>query len=87
METIQMIQKALGDNARSEVQIKLWRKHFKDGRASAESDLCSSRPATSRTPENIECVQAALNKDQPLTVVEIQSSSEVPPASLWVVGS
>ena len=31
VETIQMIQKALGDDAMSAAQIKVWHKHFKDG--------------------------------------------------------
>ena len=40
---------------------------FKDGWESVESDSCSGRLATSRTPENVEHVQAAINKDQWLT--------------------
>ena len=58
-----MIHKAFGDDAMSAAQIKVWRKCFKDGRESVESDSCFGRPATSRTPENVECVQAAINKD------------------------
>ena len=45
-------------------QIKVWHKCFKDGRESVESDLCSRRPATNRTPENVEHVQASITKDQ-----------------------
>ena len=59
-----MIQKALGDDAISAAQIKMWHRHFKGGRESVESDLCSGRPAVSRTPEHIECVGAAVSKDQ-----------------------
>ena len=58
-----MIQKAFEDDAMNAVQIKVWHKHFKDGRDSVESDPCSGGPATSRTPENVECVWAAINKD------------------------
>ena len=58
-----MIQKALGDNVMSAAQIKVWHKCFKDGRESVESDPRSGRPATSRTPETVERVQAAINKD------------------------
>ena len=47
-----MIQKSFGDDVMSAAQIKLW--HFKDGRESVESDPRSGRPATSRTPENVE---------------------------------
>ena len=58
-----MSQKAFGDNAMSAVQIKVRLRHFKDGQESAESDPCSGRPAASRTPQNAELVQAAINKD------------------------
>ena len=63
METIQMIQMVFGDDAMSTVQIKVWHKRFKDGQESVDSDPCSGRPATSRTPENVEHVRAAINKD------------------------
>ena len=48
------------DDAMSTVQIK----HLKDGQESVESHPHSGRPATSRTPENVEHVQAAINKDR-----------------------
>ena len=73
METIQMIQKAFEDDAMSTVQIKVWHKHFKDGQVPVESDPCSRSPARSRTPENVEHVQAAINKDQWLTVQELEA--------------
>ena len=63
-ETVQMIQRAFGDDAVSAVQIKLWHKCFKDGREPFENDRRSGRPGTSRTPENVERVRAALNKDR-----------------------
>ena len=53
MDTIQMIQKAFGDDAMSAAQIKAWHKHFKDGQESVESYPHSGRPATSRTPETV----------------------------------
>ena len=59
-----MIQKAFRDGAMSARQIKVWHKCFKDGRESVESDPRSARPAMSRTPENVELVWAAINKDQ-----------------------
>ena len=52
-----MLQKAFGDDTMGAVQVKLWHECFKDGQGSVESDPCSGRPATSRTPENVECVQ------------------------------
>ena len=63
-----MIQKAFGEDAMSAAQIKMWHKCFKDGRESVESDPHSGRSATSRTPENVERVWAAINKDWRLTV-------------------
>ena len=58
-----MIQKAFEDDAMNAVQIKVWHKHFKDGRDSVESDPRSGRPAASRTLESVERVWAATNKD------------------------
>ena len=52
-------------------QIKVWHKHFKDGQESVESDPCSGRPAKVRTPEHAEHVQAAIIKNQQLTVGEL----------------
>ena len=63
-----MIQKFWGDDAMSTVQIKVWHKCFKDGQESVESDPWSGRPAPSTTPENVERVRDAINKDQRVTV-------------------
>ena len=38
-----------------------------------ESDPCSGRPSTSRTPQDVERVQAAINKDQRLTLQELEA--------------
>ena len=59
-----MIPKTFGDDAISVVQIKVWHKCFKDCQESVESDPCSGRSATSKTPENVERVWAAINKNQ-----------------------
>ena len=67
-ETIRMIPKAFRDDAVSAAQTKAWQRCFKDGRESVERDPHSGRPATSTTPENVECVRAAINKDRRLTV-------------------
>ena len=63
-KSIQMIHKAFRDDAMSAAQIKLWHKYFQDSQESVEGDPCSGRPTTGRTPENVECVWAAVNKDQ-----------------------
>ena len=73
-----MIQKAFGDNAMSAVQIKVWHRCFNDCQESVESDLCSGRPEASRTPENVERVWAAINKDQRLTVRELEADLGIP---------
>ena len=62
-----MIQKAFWDDAMSVAQVKVWHKCFKDSRESVESGSHSGRPATNRTPENVEHVRAAINKDRQLT--------------------
>ena len=72
-----MIQNAFGEGM-SAAQIKVWPKHFSDGRESVESDPRSGRPATSRTPENVERVGAAVNKDRQLTVRELEAGLGIP---------
>jgi len=71
-ETIPMIKKAFVDDSMSEAQIKLWYRCFKDGRESVESNQRSGRRSTSRTPENVERVRAAINKNRRLTVRELE---------------
>ena len=68
-----MIQKAFGGDEMSTEQIKGWHKCFRDGQESIESDPHSGRPATSKTPENVEHVWAAINKDLQLTVQELEA--------------
>ena len=68
-----MIQKAFGDDAMSAAQIKVWHRCFKDDQESVEIDPHSGRPATSKTPENVEWVQAADNEDRRLTVRELEA--------------
>ena len=77
-KTIQMFQKAFRDDAMSAVQIKVWYKRFKDGQESVESDPCSGRLTTSRTPENVEYVLAAINKDRQLTVQKLEADLGIP---------
>ena len=58
--------------------IKMWHKCFKDGQESPESDPYSGSPATSRTPENVDHIQAIVNQDQWLTVQELQADLGIP---------
>ena len=74
-------QKAFRDDAMNEVQIKMWHRCFKDGRESVESGPHPGSPATSRTPANVKCVWAAINKDQRLTVRELEADLGIPKAT------
>ena len=51
-------------------------------RQSVESGPRSGRPATSRTPENVERVWAAINKDWRLTVRELEADLGIPKTTL-----
>ena len=57
-----MSQKSFGDDAMSAAQIEVWHNCYKSGQESVETDLCSERPSTNRTPENAEYVWAAINQ-------------------------
>lgn len=72
-QTIGMIMKAFRDDSVSEAQIKVWYQRVRDGRDPLESDRRSGRPATSRTPENVKHVQAAINENRRSTVPELVS--------------
>jgi len=77
-----MIKKAFGDDSISETQIKFWYRRFKEGRESFESDPRSGRPSSSRTPENVERVRAAINKNRRLTVRELEEDLGIPKTSV-----
>jgi hypothetical protein len=73
-----MIKKAFGDNSVNEVQIQLLYRRFNHGRESAESDSLCGRPSKSRTPENVERVRAANNKNRRLTAQELEKDVGIP---------
>jgi len=73
-----MIKKAFGDDSMSEAQIKFWYRHFKNGQESFESDQRSGRPSTSRIPEYVERVRAAINENRRLTVRELEEDLGIP---------
>ena len=62
-ETIQMMQKAFGNERMSKTRIKEWFNRFKGGRASVDSDSRSGRPSTTKTLDNIERVRLAIEGD------------------------
>jgi len=63
-----MIKKAFRDDSMSKAQIQLWYKSFKGGWESVQIDKRSGRSSTSRTPENLERMWAAINENQQLKV-------------------
>ncbi|PNF40093.1 hypothetical protein B7P43_G10714 [Cryptotermes secundus] len=69
-ETIRKIQQAFGDDAMGVTQIKEWFNRFKHGRMSADSDLRSGRPSTSRHADVIEKVRTLIMEDRRLAIRE-----------------
>ena len=63
-ETIQMMQKAFGNECMSKTRIKEWYNRFKGGRTSVDSDSRSGRPSTTKTLDNIERVRLSIEGDR-----------------------
>ena len=70
-ETIQMMQKASGNECMSKARIKEWYNRFKGGRTSVDSDSRSVRSSTTKSLDNIERVRFAIEVDRRLTVPEL----------------
>ncbi|KAL4105054.1 hypothetical protein QTP88_020329 [Uroleucon formosanum] len=81
-ETIQMLQKAFGDDCMGKTQIKEWFKRFKNGRTSVASDPRSGRPSTGKTSDNVECVRAAIEQDHRLTTRELEDDLGIPKSTV-----
>ena len=77
-ETIQMMQKAFGNECMSKTRIKEWYNRFKGGRTSVDSDSRSGRPSTRKTLDNIERVRLAIEGDRWLTVRELENDLGIP---------
>ena len=69
-ETIQMIQKAYGNECMSKTRIKEWYNRFKEGRTSVDSGSRSVRPSTTKKLDNIERARLAIKGNRRLTVSE-----------------
>ena len=63
-ETIQMMQKAFGNECMSKTRIKEWYNCFKGGRPSVDSDYRSGRPSTTKTLGNIERLRFAIEQNR-----------------------
>ena len=82
-ETIQMIQKAFGNECMSKIRIKEWYNRFKGSRTSTISDSRSGRPSTTKTLDNIERVRFAIEGDRRLTVRELENDLGKPKTTVW----
>ena len=63
-ETIQMMQKAFGNECMSKTRIKEWYNRFKGGRTFVDSDSRPGRPSTTKTLDNIEWMRLAIEGDR-----------------------
>ena len=77
-ETIQMMQKAFGNECRSKTRRKESYNRFKGGRTFVDSDSQSGRPSTTKTFDNIERVRLAIEGDRRLTVRELENDIGIP---------
>ena len=84
-KTIQMMQKAFGNECMSKTRIKEWYNRFKGGRTSVDSDSRSGRPSTTKTLDNIERVRLAIEGDRRLTVRELENDLGIPKTTVWEI--
>ena len=84
-ETIQMMQKAFGNECMSKRRIKKWYNRFKRGRTSVDSDSRSGRPSTSKSLDNIEWVRLAIEGNRRLTVRELENDLGIPKTTVWEI--
>ena len=84
-ETIQMMQKAFGNECMSKTRINVWYNRFKGGRTSVDSDSRSGRPSTTKTLDNIEQVRLAIEGDRRLTVCELENDLGIPKTTVWEI--
>ena len=84
-ETIQMMQKAFGNECMNKTRIKEWYSHFKEGRTSIDSDSRSGRPLMTKILDNIELVRLAIKGDRRLTVRELENDLGIPKTTVWEI--
>ena len=84
-ETIQMMQKAFGNECMSKTRIKEWYNRFKGGRNFVDSDSRSGRPSTTKALDNIERVRLAIGGDRRLTVRELENDLGIPKTTVWEI--
>ena len=84
-ETIQMMQKAFGNECMIKTRIKEWYNRFKGDRTSVDSDSRSNRPLTTKTLDNIERVRLTIEGDRRLTVRELENDLGIPKTTVWEI--
>ena len=84
-ETIQMMQKAFGNECISKTRIKEWYNRFKGGRTSVDSDSRSGRHSTTKILDNIEQVRLAIEGDRRLTFRELENYLGIPKTTVWEI--
>ena len=84
-ETMQMMQKAFGNECMSKTRIKEWYNRFKGGRTSVDSDSRSGRPSTTKKLDNIERVRLAIEGDRRLNVCELEYDLGIPKTTVWEI--
>ena len=85
LETIQMMQKAFGNECMNKTRIKEWYNHFKGGRTSVVSDSRSGRPPKTKTLDKIERVRLAIEGDRRLTVRDLENDLTIPKTAIWKI--
>ena len=84
-ETIQMMQKAFGNECMSKTRIKEWYNRFKGIRTSVDSDSRSGRPSTTKRLDNIKRMRLAIEIDCRLTVRELENDLGIPKTTVWEI--
>ena len=79
------MQKAFGNGYMSKTRIKEWYNRFKGGHTSVDSDSRSVRPSTTKTLDNIERVQLAIEGDRRSTVCELENHLGIPKTTVWEI--
>ncbi|XP_014774322.1 protein GVQW3-like [Octopus bimaculoides] len=86
-KTIEMIQKAFGDDAMRKTQMKEWYNWFKDGHTSVDSEPRCGRPSTNRNDEMIAKVRGIVYEDCHVTIEEIVAEVGISHGSVQSVHS
>ncbi|GFW84951.1 protein GVQW3 [Trichonephila clavipes] len=76
-ETYEMMKTAFGEEAMSRARVFEWRRRFKEGRQSVNSDPRSGRPSSSHNEDKIAQVKAVVHSDRCLTVREIAQECHI----------